>query len=123
MLVGARKWLFAAVAFTEFIHLTGGIHNFLLASEKWVALRTNINTHRLVTVGRTRCEGVATAATYTYILVLWMNFRFHGISLVFRFSNKNWRIIRNPQGQLKYLYLSPIMNVVFMPLFHKISNE
>ena len=69
---------FITKTFVEFINLTGSIKNLLFTSIKWVAFRTDVNSHHIAfAVCRASCKRIAAAAFNIYIVVLWVYISFH----------------------------------------------
>jgi hypothetical protein len=70
---------FFAVALVKSIHATGGVDQLLLAGEKRMASRTDFHV-QIALLGRTRLEGLAAGAGYSYFSVFRVNSRFHLLS-------------------------------------------
>ena len=62
-------------ALLEFVHATGGVHEFLLAGVKWMAHVADTNDDGLL--GGTRLDHVAAGATDFRVQILRMNVCFH----------------------------------------------
>ncbi len=70
-----------SVTLLEAIDTSAGIYQLLLAGKERMALRANFNTK--IFLGRACDEGVATNASHSRLLILWMNSFFH-LSHLFR---------------------------------------
>jgi hypothetical protein len=62
-------------ALLEFVHATGGVHEFLLAGVKWMAHVADTNDDGLL--GGTRLDHVAAGATDFSVHIFRMNISFH----------------------------------------------
>ena len=69
--------LFTAVAFFEFVYLSGSINDFLFASEKRMTQWAHIDMHWFGTIGRACGKSIPTAACDCNVLVAWMYVWFH----------------------------------------------
>lgn len=68
--------LLAAVATTEFVDLSGGVHHFLLAGVEGVAVAAHLDS-QVATDRRASLEAVSTAAGDGDLLVLGVDVSFH----------------------------------------------
>ena len=73
---GFLKLLFAVTA-TEFVNLTGGIDNFLLAGVEGMALCTYVNRHGVTAVSRPGFKGIAATTAYCHGIIIRVNLAFH----------------------------------------------
>ena len=69
--------LLLGVLALEALDAAGGIHQFLLAGEKRMAVRADFDADELALEGGTRLEGVAAGAMHGDFVVVGMNARFH----------------------------------------------
>jgi hypothetical protein len=80
ILIGFFSANTAAKAFGKAINTTTGIDHFLFARVERMALTAHVNV-KSSTQGRSCCECVATAASYSHRYVIWVNFWFHDVRL------------------------------------------
>ena len=66
--------LLRTVASTELVYLAGCIEYFLFARVEWVAFSTDVDVHRLTSIGGTRYKCVAAAAVDGDIVIFWVDF-------------------------------------------------
>ncbi len=52
-----------------------------------MTLRADVDSHVVFAVGRTCCKGVAAAAFYAYVLIVWMYISFHVDSGLYYFRS------------------------------------
>ena len=59
------------------LYAAGGVHEFLLAGEKGMAIRADFNAQHVAFDGRARLEGMAAGAVYRYWMIVGVNTGFH----------------------------------------------
>ena len=79
----ARRASSAGVALTEFLNAASGVHDFLLASVKRMAVRADLDMQCLVD-SRSSLEGVTTAASDLDFKVFGVDAGFHDVTFVLR---------------------------------------